>query len=372
MNKVRVLQILDELNTGGAEKIVTSYYKHIDHDIFQWDFVITKYDDLQKRGLLEDFVEKSGGNIFRVTRKRESYLKNIKDTEEVIRNGRYDIVHSHLDELSYPYLHSAKKCEVPVRICHSHLAGAKRGKSVEVLCKIYKPLLDGVVTDRFACGEMAGRALWGNKSFHIMKNAIEVDDFKFNEEKRIRLRNKYNCQNKVVLGTVGRLSYQKNSIYLIDIFKEYHYHNTNSVLWIIGEGDLKDQVINQIEKYNLEDSVKLFGARDDVSDLLNAMDVFLLPSIFEGLPIVLVEAQCNGLPCVVSNNVTREVKVNDKVAYLDLNELSNWRNTIIKFTSKTADRAAGAKRIEDAGYDISSASKNLQDYYLRRVRDSKL
>lgn len=369
MKKIRVLHILDELNTGGAERIVVSYFQHIDREKFQWDFVITRYEDPNKRGQLEDVVEKLGGHIFRVPRKREGYLKNIKATAEIIKNGNYDIVHSHLDELSAPYLLAAKRYHVPVRICHSHLVGADRGKSVELLCKFYKPILNSVVTDRFACGEDAGRALWGSKPFFVMKNAIETEDFKFNQSKRDELRKKYKCEDKIVLGSVGRLSYQKNSEFLIDIFAEYHKKNPKSELWVIGEGPLEASVNGRIEKYELDEHVKMFGGRNDVNELLNAMDVFLLPSRFEGLPIVLVEAQCNGLPCVVSDTVTKEVDLGKIIRFFLLSKGPLKWAELIDSTRSSEIREIEYEYVSNAGYDISKATNLLEKYYIKRYSE---
>lgn len=260
--KIRVLHILDELNTGGAEHIVVSYFKYIDRTKFQWDFIITKYADPSKRGLLEETVERLGGKIFRVTRKKESYLRNIKETALVIKNGHYDIVHSHLDELSAPYLMSAKRYNVPVRICHSHLAGADRGKGVEVLCRIYKPLLKYCVTSKFACGINAGIALWGKKdvqsgSVYIMHNAIETSDFKFSNDVSRLKRVQLGISKEVVFGSVGRFAYQKNPEFVIDIFNEYHNENPNSVLLMVGEGELLGTIKERIREYKLENAVKL-------------------------------------------------------------------------------------------------------------------
>lgn len=372
MKKIRVLHILDELNTGGAERIVVSYFQHIDREKFQWDFVITRYEDPNKRGQLEDVVEKLGGHIFRVPRKREGYLKNIKATAEIIKNGNYDIVHSHLDELSAPYLLAAKRYHVPVRICHSHLVGADRGKSVELLCKFYKPILNSVVTDRFACGEDAGRALWGSKPFFVMKNAIETEDFKFNQSKRDELRKKYKCEDKIVLGSVGRLSYQKNSEFLIDIFAEYHKKNPKSELWVIGEGPLEASVNGRIEKYELDEHVKMFGGRNDVNELLNAMDVFLLPSRFEGLPIVLVEAQCNGLPCAVSDTVTKEMKMSDSMYFISIADLAKWTSAITQNYRWIFERKDAYKNVQKNRYDLNSAAVVLEDQYINSFLQNKI
>lgn len=370
--RIRVLHILDELNTGGAEKIVVSYFQHIDRSKFQWDFVITRYADPNKRGLLEDTVEKLGGHIYRVHRKRENYRANIKDVDEIIKNGHYDIVHSHLDELSTFYLLSAKRYGVPVRICHSHLAGASRGRAVEALCKILKPILNKTVTDRFACGTDAAIALWGKKAVeqnrvYIMRNAIETDQFAFDPEVRQSMRSSFGITNEIVLGTVGRLSYQKNSEFNIEIFNAYHKLNPKSILLIIGEGELKNEMEKLSEAYGIEDSIKFLGRRNDVNKLMMAMDAFLLPSRYEGLPIVLVEAQCCGLNCLVANNVTKEIKLSEDVVYLPLESGPRiWAKNLLGMVSN--DRTIGKKEVEQAGYKLENCADKVQEYYIKRLR----
>lgn len=376
MRKIRVLHILDELNTGGAERIVFSYFQNIDRSKFQWDFIITRYKDPTKRGLLENSVEEMGGKIYRIHRKRENYIANIKDVDNIIKKGHYDIIHSHLDELSAFYLVSAKKYKVPVRICHSHLAGAERGKGVELICKLIKPLLNYSVTDRFACGNDAAIALWGEKAFRrgqvsIMHNAINPEKFKFSQAIRIQVRNKLDIQENVrVLGFVGRLSYQKNPEYVIDVFNEYHQLNSNSVLLMIGEGEKFQDLQNQTKKYGLSENVRFLGRRDDINELMIGMDLFLLPSRFEGLPIVMVEAQCSGLPCLVSSNITREIKIQDNVKYKPLGDsCSSWATEAEKLLSKAMNRADSYKSIVDAGYNISVEAKKLENKYIELIRN---
>ncbi len=373
--KIRVLHILDELNTGGAERIVFSYFQHIDREKFQWDFVITRHPDPHHKGMLEDAVEAMGSKIYRVTRKRENYFKNLSEIRRIIRDGNYDIVHSHLDELSALYLLSAKSAGVPVRICHSHLAVADRGFAVETLCKLLKPVLNACVTDRFACGRTAGISLWGEKavndgSVFIMRNAIDTESFHFNEETRKAMRDKLDLENKTVIGSVGRLSYQKNTAFLIEIFNEYHKRNPDSVLVLVGEGEFREKVLELIDEHLLNDCVRLLGARNDVNEIMCAMDLFLLPSRFEGLPIVMVEAQCSGLPCAVSDRITDEVRINPNVIYLPIVQSAKfWAQKCDELIrGNTLSRQGAQKAVEDSGYRIETSAKELEDYYLSALK----
>lgn len=373
MKQLRVLHILDELNTGGAERIVVSYFQNIHREQFQWDFIITQQADHTKRGLLEPTVEQLGGRIYRVPRKRENYLRNITETAKIIKNGHYDIVHSHLDELSAFYLASARQAGVPLRICHSHLAGASRGRMVEMLCKGLKPLLEHVVTDRFACGLDAGKSLWGEKavesgSVYIMKNAIASDRFRFQREIRDRVRREMHLENHWVVGTVGRLSYQKNSLFLIDIMKNLIQVRPDAVLLVVGEGDLLEEMQWRVKAYDLPDHVRFLGGRSDVHELMMAMDVFLLPSRFEGLPIVLVEAQCSGLPCIISDTITQEVIVTQQVYTVSINAAPDRWAEVTAGADTGSDRQEGYERINEHGYDILQAARALESHYLDRIQ----
>ena len=247
LKKLRALHILDELNTGGAEKIVVSYFCNIDREKQEWEFIITEYDDKHKRGLLEDLVQEFGGKIYRVPRKRKNYLANVKAVDRIIKHGKFDIVHSHLDELSALYLLSAKRYGVPVRICHSHLSGADRGLCVELLCKLLKPILNKVTTDMFACGRDAAISLWGkenvlNQRVYILNNAIDTAQFSYSESIRKQKRAELGLGTETVYGTVGRMSYQKNSEFIVQIYNQIRNHKKNCKFLFVGVGEREESV----------------------------------------------------------------------------------------------------------------------------------
>ena len=370
MKKIRVLHILNELNTGGAEKIVVDYFENINRSSFQWDFIITKYDDKNKKGILEEKVERLGGKIYRVTRKRKNYLKNLFEINQIIKNGKYDIVHSHLDELSAIYLFFAKIHRVPKRICHSHLAEAKRGKIVEILCKIYKMLLSRVITEKFACGKKAAEALWGSdKDVYIMNNAIDINKFKYKSDIREKIRKKMEIDGKFVIGSVGRFSYQKNSLFLIDIFKDILDINSEAILILVGTGPDEELVRKKVQDNDLESKVYFLGRRTDINELMMAMDVFLLPSRFEGLPIVLVEAQCTGLSCLVSNTITKEIKINPNINYISINDGTTLWCDALKNDVYKIDRENAYKKIQTSGYDIKKESEKIEKKYVDLVKN---
>lgn len=375
-NKIRVLHILDELNTGGAETIVSNYFKYVDKEQFQWDFVITRRENQNERGALENFIEENGGVIYRIPRKRENYLANIMAVYKILDHNDYDIVHSHLDELSTFYLLSAMIKRVPVRICHSHLAGADRGKNVELLCKFLKPIMKFVVTDKFSCGIEAGKALWGSNAIksnevYVMNNAIEINKFVYDEKIALKKKKELNVYGKKILGSVGRLTYQKNSEFIVEIFSEYHKMNPDSVLMLIGVGEREKNVKKLVDSLKLGDSIFFLGARNDVNELMMMMDYFILPSRFEGLPIVMIEAQCTGLTCFISDKITKEVYINRNVIYKSISDSPySWAEQIFQYTDDF-DRKAGKKAIIENGYDILTESKKLQSYYIDLIKDHR-
>ena len=236
--------------------------------------------------------------------------------------------------------------------------------------KILKPFLFCVANGRAACGFDAAYSLWGKKmgnKAYIMNNAIELDAFEFNEEYRKNVRNEYGVDdNTIVIGSIGRLSYEKNSEFLIDIFYEYKKFNNSSKLVLIGEGEKEKNVLDRIKKYNLQNEVILLKRRNDVYKLINAFDFFVLPSRYEGIPLVLVEAQCNGVKCVISNTITNQIVLSKNVLKKSINEEArNWAKYIYGIIPcSNNERAEAISTVRNAGYDIKIEVKKLENYYL--------
>ena len=202
-----------------------------------------------------------------------------------------------------------------------------------------------------------------------MKNAINTEAFTYNEEIRTAKRKELNIgPTSTVIGSVGRLSYQKNSDFIVDIFAKFHERNSKSVLILVGVGDLLDKINEKINQYNLYDCVQLLGSRNDVNEIMMAMDFFLLPSRFEGLPIVMVEAQCVGLPCLVSDTITKEIALSKGAQYISLNKTADEWADILDKTSHDSKRVSGKEIVKNKGYEIDSASKDLEEYYTKILR----
>ena len=363
---VRVLQILCALNDGGIERLLYEYYRRFNHQEIVFDFAINDTNE----GILEKRLVDMGSNIYRYTKFRINFCQAVKDLNNIIDNEDYDIIHSHLANRGVFSIIHAKKKGIKTRISHCHSAFEPESFVEKSFRKLSTPLTKVYSTHLFACGNDSGKWMWGKKNIEnnrviIMKNAINVNKFKFSDSKRKKIRNELNIEGKFVLGCVGRLSYQKNQEFLIDVFKKYNESHPNSCLILIGEGDKREAIKNKIEKYDLEDSVILLGVRDNVNELLSAFDIYILPSLYEGLPISVIEAQASGLNCILSNRITQEVALSSLVDYCKIDgTLNEWCLAIDRSKDKILkDRSKAVKVINDNGYNIDIESKKLYEFY---------
>ena len=319
-----VAQIMGKWVGGGVESVIMNYYRHLDHSKIQFDFIC----DEDSTRIPYDEIKKLGGRVFLVP-KYQNLPKYLKALEKLFKENQYRIIHSNINTLSVFPLYAAKKAGVPIRISHSHSTSNPKEWKRNLIKNILRPFSKRYATDYFACSELAGRYLFGNKAFDqgevkIIHNAIDVDKFKFDEVARKKLRKELRIKDStVVIGHVGRFVQQKNHIFLVDVFKEYHKKNPDSKLLLVGSGPLEDEIKKKVERLNLKDSVLFLGQRDDINKLYSVMDVFCLPSLYEGLPVVGVEAQAAGLPCVFSDKITNDTVITKDTTQSKL-ELKKW------------------------------------------------
>ena len=362
---VRVLHEMSALDGGGVAKLVYDYYKHMDHSQVHFDFLIY---DFYEEGMYEAPLREMGCTIYKLPRFKKDKMGYFKGMAKVIREGNYDVIHSHMGSRGLFAMIFGKKYGVPTRIVHSHIAyepvsGWKK-KLNHVLAKIAK----ANATNLFACGKDAGKYMWGeNANVHIMTNAVDTEGFQFDPVLREEKRRELGLEGKFVYGIVGRLSEQKNYPFLFDAYEKVIQTLDNTVLVIVGRG-LEEEAIKELaRKKGIADSVMFLGLRDDVPKLLNAFDLFVLPSRYEGLPVVLIEAQANGLPELVSDKVTREMDVSDLIAFLPIDKGADiWAEEMSRVLVNTEQRAAYSHIIADAGYDIKKEAQRMQDYYIKK------
>lgn len=365
-----IAQIMGKWIGGGVEAVVMNYYRHIDRTKIQFDFIC----DEDSTNIPYDEIEKLGGRVIIVPPYQHilAYLKKLK---QIFKENKYKIVHSHINALSVFPLYAAKCAGVPVRIAHSHSTSNKKEWKKTLMKNMLRPFSKVFATDYMCCSELAGRWLFGNKTYddgkvYLLNNAIDVEKFAYNEDVRKAKRKELEiADDTFVIGHIGRFVAQKNHTVLIDIFNEVHKEKENSVLLLVGQGPLENELKKKINRLGLSDSVKFLGQRDDVSELYQAFDVFLLPSLYEGLPVVGVEAQATGLLCIFSDDMTKETKLLDATEFLSLNQsVEEWANDIIKKHSKY-ERKDVKNIIADNNFDIIFESKKIENKYCIFLRE---
>lgn len=361
---IRVAQIIGKWLGGGVESVVMNYYRHIDRNKIQFDFIC----DNDSTNIPYEEIEKLGGKVILIPPYQEIF-KYHNTLKKVLKDGNYKIVHSHINTLSVFSLFAAKCAGVPVRIAHSHSTTNKKEKKKNLLKQVLKPFSRLFATDYMCCSELAGRWLFGNKEYdkgnvYLLNNAIDLDKFKYDEKVRKEKRKELNISDDtLVIGHIGRFVEQKNHRFLIDIFNEVHKEEKNSILLLAGQGPLMDEIKEKVKNLGLEDNVRFLGQRNDINELYQAFDVFILPSLYEGLPVVGVEAQATGLLCVFSDDMTKETKVLDSTIFLSL-EQSNikWADCVLD-NFKKYKRKDAKNEIINSGFDITKESKLLEKTY---------
>ncbi|WP_296009650.1 glycosyltransferase family 1 protein [uncultured Adlercreutzia sp.] len=359
---LKVLQVVTTLDRGGLETVLLNYFRNIDKNEIQFDFL--KHRD--HRGAFEDEIESLGGNVFSAPRANPfdpRYYSSLRHFFN--RHGDYAIVHSHINCMSFLPLLAAQGSGVPIRIAHSHNTSQERDfrYPIKMACKKGIPL---VATDLAACGRDAGLWLFGGRPFDVIPNAIDVESFRFDpgiaKETRARLGV---SPETMLVGHVGRFNQQKNHLFLLEIFRHVVELYADAVLVLVGGGALEDGIRGRVASLGLSQNVIFTGPRSDVSRYYQAFDVFALPSLFEGLPTVLVEAQASGLPCLVSDTITDECDFGSVlVKRLSLEDSPRaWADELIRLGRKGRDRAKGVDLVRGGGYDIREQAVDLAEYY---------
>lgn len=360
MNKkepIRVLQCVSNMDRAGIETMLMNFYRNIDRDLIQFDFLCNK----SKPGDYDDEIRSLGGNIY-VTPglspfkwfKYQRYMKQL-----FVDHPEYKIIHCQNEAMGFPALYAAKKAGVPVRISHSHNTVTRFDYKWPIKI-LYKFLIKYVATDLVACSHAAGKYLFG-KDVKVINNAISTDKFIYNESLRKKLRQQFNIDDKFVIGHVGRFEAQKNHKFLIKLFNKYQKIDASAFLLLIGNGSLESEIKEEVKRLGLENKVKFMGNIPNVNEMYQVMDLFILPSFHEGLPVVGVEAQTAGLPCIFSANITEEIKCNENVVFIDLHQEQQWLDKINEYKNTT--RKDLARNVIDGGYDIKEESKMLKEFY---------
>lgn len=356
---IRILQCVNDMHRAGLETMLMNYYRNIDREKIQFDFLTHR----PQRSDYDDEIESLGGKIYYAPRLYpQNYPKYFKWMKQFLsEHPEYKIIHSHIDAMSYLPLKAAKKANISVRIAHSHNTAIDRDFKY-LLKNYFRFKLPKVANYYCACGKEAGEFLFPGKEYMYVPNAIEIDKFLFNENVRMKKRRELGIKDEIVIGHIGRMSYQKNHKYLIDIFAEILKKRNDSILLLIGVGEKLDDIKKYVEKLGLSEQVRFLGNRADVDELYQAMDVFVMPSLFEGLPVVGVEAQFSGLSCIFSDQVPEEVNFTNKAMFISLNEKKDvWADKVIEAAVDKTNRER--PELKNSIFNIKQSAALLTDYY---------
>lgn len=364
---IRILHVLGRLDRGGAETMIMNLYRNINRSQIQFDFVIHTNDQCE----FNEEILGLGGKIYNIIRYNGKNHFAYKRAWETLLTAHpeYRLIHGHMRSTASIYLKIAKRYGLTT-IAHSH-STASRGNKIEQLVKNLMQIPIRYIADyKFACSLDAGRWLFGNKielknNFYLIKNAINIKKFTFDKKTRDLIRNKYNLDDKFVLGHVGNFTAPKNHNFLLDLFVEVQKTKKNTALLLIGDGELKKQIQEKALKLGISSKVIIIKAENNVNEFLQAMDIFLFPSYFEGLGIAAIEAQAAGLPCIISNKVPEEVILTNLVVRLPLQSIEDW-NAVI-FNTNLSNRKNTSNLIRQQGYDIIDQANKMKSLYFQML-----
>ncbi|WP_195540289.1 glycosyltransferase family 1 protein [Eubacterium maltosivorans] len=370
---IRVLHVLNGLGTGGAESFIMNIYRNIDKNKIQFDFLLRSNDT----SFLKKEVESLGGKIFITSEFPKKILKNYQEVRCFFKkHPEYKIIHVHANALIYMTpLILAKKNKIPLRIIHSHNTQTAKGTLGVWIHYANKKRISKYANHFFACSEVAAEWMFEKTiDYKVIRNGVDIKKFKFNLENRYKVRKKLGFDNKFILLHIGRFEKQKNHCFLIDVFEKYSNYNKNAFLVMIGDGMECNNIYEIIKKKRLENKIIIIKQTDKIYEYLNAADVFLLPSLYEGLPIVAVEAQANGLKCLLSKTVSEEIKILKETEFLPINKGSEiWAKKIDDYkreTIKLENRREAQITIKENNFDIANTVKQLEKIYLSEDKKS--
>lgn len=350
----RMLHIVGSMSPSGIGNFIMNVYRNIDREKVQFDFIVHEHREVS----FDDEIRALGGRLFYVTRKAVSPRRNFMEICRVVKEGNYKIVFRHTDTATVALdLLAARLGGARELIAHSHSTSTPN----ERMHRLFQPMLNALCTKRFACSDKAGKWLYGKKPYEVIINAINLSDFSYQEELRQKVREAEKLAGMLVVGHIGNLLPVKNHLFMLDVMAELVKLQPDAVMLFAGDGEMRPLIEEKREKLGLEKQVRLLGVRTDTAALLQAMDVFLFPSKYEGLPIAMVEAQCSGLPNLVSDVITQDVDVTPLVHKLSLQQPPKvWAEQILKL-SQEIRKAPERRLFTEKGFDIKEMVKRYEE-----------
>ena len=358
--KIRVAQVIGKGNNGGVEAMIINLYRFIDREKVEFDFLIENECDIINKKI----VNQLGGNLIIIPSYKNPF-KYMKALKNIFEKGNYDIVHSNMNTLSVFTLRAAKKAGIKIRIAHSHSTSNKNEKIKNLIKNVLKVFSKKYATNYLACSELAGRWLFGDKAYEngdvtLINNGIDFNRFAFNNELREQTRNELGLKDEFLIGNVGRMMAQKNQMFFLKVLLKLKNNKCNVKALIVGDGPLKDELQEFINANKLNDDVIIISSTDKPEKFYNAFDCFLLPSLYEGLPVSGVEAQVNGLNCIFSDNISKEILLSKNALMLSIDSVDNWVDKIKQIKNSSVDNRINNVKEE---FNIRYSSIKLLDYY---------
>ncbi|MFR8476765.1 MAG: glycosyltransferase [Agathobacter rectalis] len=363
----KALILLPYLKNGdGTAVALMNYYQELIEHGWRIDFLVLKIFECEWLNK----VKADGNNIYELPKENKYSYKVSRKIRSIIKEGKYDIVHVNMPgHVGFETLKMARQYGIGKRIFHAHNPRNNLNLKTVISTKVYDYLLQREATELVACSKSAGNSRFGNKDFQVLKNVIDTDRFVYRLEDRRYIREKLHIEKKVVVGVVGRFAAQKNPEFLLECFAEYNKLNKESVLLWIGDGELQEKIQDRAKNMGLEGACLFVGRKNNIEKWYSAMDLFLLPSKFEGMGIVFLEAQCTGLPCFGSTNVPIETEVTELMHRISLKQEANyWATAMKKVTDMSGDRRSRASEFINAGYTHEATKSDLLNMYEKRIK----
>lgn len=355
----RILHVINGMGTGGAEKDIINWYRNIDRSKFQFDFLVRTNQNFYKKE-----IEELGGKFYTVAPFPRHFIKNFRETRKFLKEHKeYDTIHVHGNALIYIYpLVIAKQLGIKKRIFHAHNTKAN-GKLAAMLHRLNRLFISRCANIRLACSQKAGEFSFGNHSFTVLNNAMDMKKYHQEEEFKACKRKQLGLENSFVVGHVGRFIPVKNHRFVIEVFQKIHQIKKNSVLLLIGDGELREELEQYVDELNLNGNVRFLGERSDVEELIPMMDVMVFPSFYEGMPLVVLEAQASGTPIVYSDIIDDKVKLTPFVRKKSLQDSAEeWAEETVRFAEEEIVCDI-CDCFQKSGYTIESVVRQLMEIY---------
>lgn len=365
--KKRVLVVVGTMSVGGNERFVLNLIKNLDKNVFVIDLLI--YSDINLCKEWFDIAKQNCNSVYLNMQDNHSFVKDIAFAKRILNSNEYDVIHCNSCSLSglLRTVIANKHSVNTTIIAHSHNAGTKSKNIFSNIAKdMMRIYLSNSIDYGFACSDVAAKSKFTQKllespKYYFINNAIDTEMYKFNNEYRNEIRTELNIdEDTLLIGNIGRLDYQKNQIYLLEILKKIIDQNLNIKLLIIGDGNEKENLLNKAKEYNILDDLIILSSRDDINKYYSAMDCFVMTSRFEGFPFVLVEAQINGLKCIISTNISKNVDIVGQIDFIDLDNVDEWVNAIKQVNGRISKRDVD---FISEKFEIKKEIEKIEDVY---------